>query len=44
MSLADGREFDARLIGADPNNDIAVLEVRDPGEAALDRAGLVGAI
>ena len=27
MSLADGREFDATLIGADPNNDIAVLRV-----------------
>ncbi|HKA15312.1 MAG TPA: trypsin-like peptidase domain-containing protein [Myxococcota bacterium] len=27
VSLADGREFGAKLIGADPNNDIAVLEV-----------------
>jgi len=27
VSLADGTEFDATLIGADPNNDIAVLEV-----------------
>jgi serine protease Do len=25
ITLADGREFDATLIGADPNNDIAVL-------------------
>jgi serine protease Do len=27
VSLADGREFDATLIGADPNNDIAVLSI-----------------
>jgi serine protease Do len=27
VSLADGREFGAKLIGADPNNDIAVLEL-----------------
>ena len=26
-SLADGREFDATLVGADPNNDIAVLKI-----------------
>jgi serine protease Do len=26
VSIADGREFDAALIGADPNNDIAVLK------------------
>jgi Do/DeqQ family serine protease len=32
VSLADGREFDARLIGADPNNDIAVLEVQTQEE------------
>ena len=27
VSLADGREFDATLLGADPNNDIAVLSI-----------------
>jgi len=27
VSLADGTEFDAKLVGADPNNDIAVLAV-----------------
>jgi serine protease Do len=27
VSLADGTEFDATLVGADPNNDIAVLKI-----------------
>ncbi len=27
VTIADGREFDAELVGADPNNDIAVLRI-----------------
>jgi serine protease Do len=32
VSLADGREFEATLIGADPNNDLAVLAVETAEE------------
>jgi serine protease Do len=35
VALADGREFEAELIGADPNNDIAVLKILTEEEQEL---------
>jgi serine protease Do len=32
VSVGDGREFDAKLIGADPNNDLAVLKAESAGD------------
>ncbi|MBW2397799.1 MAG: trypsin-like peptidase domain-containing protein [Deltaproteobacteria bacterium] len=32
VSVGDGREFDAKLIGADPNNDLAVLKADAAGD------------
>ncbi len=39
VSLADGREFDAVLIGADPNHDIAVLQVQTDEKLPWIRPG-----
>jgi serine protease Do len=32
VSVGEGREFDAKLIGADPNNDLAVLKAESAGD------------
>jgi Do/DeqQ family serine protease len=39
VTLADGRELDARLIGAEPNFDLAVLELVDPKDVPWTALG-----
>ncbi|RMG28980.1 MAG: DegQ family serine endoprotease [Gammaproteobacteria bacterium] len=38
VGLADGRQFDARLIGSDPASDIAVIRIEAPDLVALPMA------
>ena len=35
IAIADGREFEAKLVGADPTNDLAVLQIVMQGEETL---------
>ena len=40
VTLADGSAHEAKLVGADPNNDLAVIQDQRPGREALpDRLG-----
>ncbi len=39
VTIADGREFDAQLIGADPNNDLAVLRIQTDEELPFTPPG-----
>ncbi|MGD9603107.1 MAG: DegQ family serine endoprotease [Gammaproteobacteria bacterium] len=38
VKLNDGREFDAKLVGADPETDIATIQIKGGNLAALPRA------
>ena len=39
VMIADGREFDAQLVGADPNNDLAVLKILTDEELPFSPPG-----
>ena len=39
VALADGREFDAKLIGSEPKNDIAVLQIEAGGKLPWIKMG-----
>ncbi len=39
VTIADGREFDAELVGADPNNDLAVLKILTDEELPFSPPG-----
>ncbi len=44
VTLADGRELAAKLIGADPNNDLAVLQLAEPKDVPWVSPGTSAAL